>query len=175
MKLFCSPLDPTGTAAAGTDISVALYRRADRSDVVSIGATILQRLSRRKFAIAPRAWDLLSVALSIIAADTSVRRSSSPDGWTRQLDLCVAVNDPDFWSSQKSLLESQLRFLTTDIWSLEFVDGGILPVPPKMKAVKPEQDCVCLLSGGLDSLIGAVNLATDSTRKPYLVSQVAKG
>ena len=144
-------------------------------EIVSIGATALHKLTRHKFIVAPRAWDLLSIALSVIAADTAVSRGTSPDGWTREIDLCIAVSDPSFWASQAGLLESQLRFLTTDIWSFEFVDGGIQPTPPKKGALRPEQDCVCLLSGGLDSLIGAVDLVSDGTRRPYLVSQVSKG
>ena len=111
----------------------------------------------------------------MIAADTSESRGNSPDGWTRQIDLCIAVSDPNFWSSQADLLERQLRFLTTDMWSLEFAEGGISPTPPKKGAVRPHQDCVCLLSGGLDSLIGTVNLAAGVSRKPYLVSQVSQG
>ena len=174
MRLFCAPRDRIASAPAGADFSVVLYSRVDTPDTVSIGATALQKLTRHKFVVAPRAWDLLSLALSVIAADTSVSRGNSSDGWTRQIDLQVAVNDPDFWSSQTGLLENQLRFLTTDIWSLEFVDGGILPTPPKTGAVRPDQDCVCLLSGGLDSLIGAANLA-GSAKMPYLVSQVSRG
>ncbi|MQX38590.1 hypothetical protein GHC57_18950 [Roseospira navarrensis] len=58
---------------------------------------------------------------------------------------------------------------------MEFVDGGVLPSPPsKRKQIRPAEDCVCLLSGGLDSLIGAADLAADG-KKPYLVSQVSPG
>ena len=175
MKLFCAPRDCITSAPVETDRLVVLYSQADASDRVSIGATALQQLIRKKFNPASRAWDLLSIALSVIAADTSMRRVNSPDGWTRQINLCIAVNDPDFWSSEASLIENQLRFLTTDIWSLEFAAGGILPAPPKKGAIRPYQDCVCLLSGGLDSLIGAVNLAANGANKPYLVSQISQG
>lgn len=175
MKVFCAPRDRIAAASVGTDVPVVLFSQADAPGMVSIGATALHRLTRHKFVAAPHAWDLLSIALSVIAADTAVSRGTSPDGWTREIELCVAVSDPDFWSSQVDILESQLRFLTTDIWSLEFVDGGILPTPPKKGAVKPDRDCVSLLSGGLDSLIGAIDLAAGGTHKPYLVSQVSKG
>ena len=175
MKLYCAPRNRIASALPRNDRLVVLYSQADTPNTVSIGATALKNLIQQKFVAAPRAWDLLSIALSVIAADTSVNRGNSPDGWTRHIDLCIAVNDPDFWSSQVDLLERQLRFLTTDMWSLEFVDGGILPIPPQKGAVRPYQDCVCLLSGGLDSLIGALNLAADASRKPYLVSQVSLG
>ena len=175
MKLYCAPRNRIVSALSRKDRLVVLYSQADKPNTISIGATALKNLIQQKFVAAPRAWDLLSIALSVIAADTSVSRGNSPDGWTRHIDLCIAVNDPDFWSSQADLLERQLRFLTTDIWLLEFVDGGILPIPPQKGAVRPYQDCVCLLSGGLDSLMGALNLAADASRKPYLVSQVSLG
>jgi hypothetical protein len=175
MKLYCAPLDRIKSGAAGTDLPVVLYSHADQPDAVSIGATALHRLTRSGFTVAPRAWDLLSIALSVIAADTAVQRADSPDGWTRDIGLRIAVGDPVFWTSQKALLESQLRFLTTDMWTLEFVDGGIQPSPPsKRKRVAPVQDSVCLFSGGLDSLIGASDLAA-AGKKPYLVSQVSRG
>lgn len=175
MKLYCAPLDLIRSGAAGIDLPVVLYSHADQPNAVSIGATALYRLVHSGFTVTPRAWDLLSVAFSIIAADTAVHRGDSPDGWTRVLNLRVAVGDPGFWSSQKALLESQLRFLTTDIWTLDFVDGGILPSPPSARRrVTPVQDSVCLFSGGLDSLIGASDLAT-AGKNPYLVSQVSRG
>lgn len=175
MKLYCAPLDRIKSGAAGTDLPVVLYSHAGQPGLVSIGATALHRLTRSGLTIAPRAWDLLSIALSVIAADTAVQRGKSPDGWTRDIDLRIAVSDPGFWSSQKALLEAQLRYLTTDMWTLDFVDGGIQPSPPpKRKRVKPAQDSVCLFSGGLDSLIGASDLVATG-RNPYLVSQVARG
>lgn len=175
MKLYCAPLDRVRSATADDELAVVLYGRADTSDAVSIGATARERIRRKGLVAAPRAWDLLSIALSVIAADTAVWRSESPDGWTRNPCLRIAVCDPDFWSSQKESLENLLRFLTTDTWSIDFVDGGYLPCPPaKQKQIVPTENCVCLLSGGLDSLIGAVDLATAGT-KPYLVSQVSKG
>jgi len=175
MKLYCAPLDRIKSRPTDGKLPVVLYGRADTPGAVSIGAAALDRLTHRGLMPAPRAWDLLSIALSVIAADTAVGRGQSPDGWTRMMDLRIAVSDPVFWISQKQQLESQLRFLTTDIWSLEFVDGGILPKPPvRRKQLVPPEDCICLLSGGLDSLIGASDLAA-AGKKPYLVSQVSRG
>lgn len=66
-----------------------------------------------------------------------------------------------------------LRFLTGDFWKLTLADGGYPPPRPKAP-VMFDADCVCLLSGGLDSLVGALNL-TEEGRHPLLVSQTAKG
>ena len=134
---------------------------------------MLELVQRAKLVPAARAWDLLSLALSVICADTAVHRGESPDGWTRQIALKVAVSNPDFWNAHRELIEDQLKFLTTDIWQLEFTGLGLLPKPPK-DPVFPDEDCVALLSGGLDSLIGAVDLVSDG-KTPYAVSQVSAG
>jgi 7-cyano-7-deazaguanine synthase in queuosine biosynthesis len=116
----------------------------------------------------------MSIALSVIAADIGVRRDRSPDGWTRQIDLQVAVSDPAFWTSQGPLLDRQLRFLTNDLWCCTFTDGGLLPTPPRSPTL-PDEDSVALLSGGLDSLVGVLDLVTRDNRRPHVVSQVSQG
>src|SRR5690606_29898404 len=110
----------------------------------------------------------LSLALSLVAADVRVHRDVSPDGWTRQIDLTVAVGEPDVWNSQAPQIEAALRFLSTDIWTIRFVGGGHRPLPPD-ELFMPTQDCVCLLSGGMDSLIGAIDLVAEG-RAPLAVS-----
>jgi hypothetical protein len=63
--------------------------------------------------------------------------------------------------------------LTGDFWTLRFLPDGVKP--PKAKTQhQSDADCVCLLSGGIDSLIGAIDL-TFKDRKPLFVSQVARG
>lgn len=174
MKVTCAPKELTILSPSQRDLRVVLYDYADQPAETSIGAAVLDTIKRLEIAPAPRTWDLLSIALSVIAADTSIRRNESPDGWTRQLELQIAVNDPVFWSSQTELLAQQLRFLTTDRWKLEFLDGGILPAPPE-DPKRPQEDCVSLLSGGLDSLVGTLDLAKADQKLPYLVCQVVRG
>ncbi len=174
MRIVCAPENHKFAAPAGGDLNVILYGRVSRPDTAAVGATARHIIQHRKLEPAARAWDLLSIALSVVVADTAARRDESPDGWTRQLDLHVAVGDPDFWTAQRDLLIRQLEFLTTDIWSITFMDGGVQPVPPKAPA-RPEQDCIVLLSGGLDSLVGAIDLVKAHGKDPYAVSQVSKG
>lgn len=64
-------------------------------------------------------------------------------------------------------------FLTGDFWRLKFRKGG----RPRPQSTAPKQydaDCVCLLSGGVDSLVGAIDL-TAIGRKPIFVTQLVKG
>ena len=137
------------------------------------GSLIAERIRRAKLNPSARAWDLLSLVLAVVAGDHAHHRSESPDGWTRQIDITVAVTDPDFWNSQSALLRYLLGFLMTDVWRVEFVGGGFMPEPHSPPTPSPE-DCVVLLSGGLDSLIGAIDL-TAAGHTPLAVSHVVRG
>ena len=100
-------------------------------------------------------------------------RNTSPDGWTRQFNLNIAVSEPEFWELQKRLIEKQLRFLTTDIWNIHFLPGGHIFQPNK-EIIYPDEEGIILLSGGLDSLIGAIDI-TANDKKLFAVSQVVRG
>jgi hypothetical protein len=65
-------------------------------------------IRRQKYHPAARAWDFLSIALSVVTADLAGHRHRSPDGWTREFELEVPVADPTFWNSQVDSLESLL-------------------------------------------------------------------
>lgn len=172
MKILCAPTTFSFDDVEA-DLNVALYAQAPQPDSGSIGEAIAKSIRRRKFSPPPRAWDFLSIALSCFAADLAGHRKRSPDGWTRTFDLSIAVNDPVFWTAQKSALESMMAFLTTDIWTFEFLEGGYHPTPPKTKVFQ-KGDSVALLSGGLDSLIGAIDLAAEGYT-PVTVSHVSRG
>lgn len=173
-KIICAPEGFDFVARQPGDLQIVLYGHTYERGRGEIGATVRNVIQHRKIEPVPRAWDLLSIALSVVAADIGVQRNDSPDGWTRQLDLRVAVSDPDFWTTQRDLLNQQLRFLTTDIWNVSFLEGGLQFVPAK-STIKPDQDCVVLLSGGLDSLVGTIDLVKAHGRNPYVVSQVSQG
>ncbi len=172
MKLVCAP--KTYAFPDDADVlRVILYGRPDRPEDGSAGAALMEEVLRRKLVAAPRAWDLLSLALSVIAADFAGHRDRSPDGWSREFDLEVAVTDPAFWNTQAEVVQAALAFLSTDRWRVRFVGGGMLPEPPR-EQVLPDEDCVVLLSGGLDSLVGVIDLVT-SGKRPFAVSQTVRG
>jgi len=118
-------------------------------------------------------WDFTTIALSVAAADNSLNRKASADGWTRQIDLTIYLCEPFAWEPVKKDLQNTLRFLTGDFWTLTFLEGGINP-PYAKKMKQYDADCVSLLSGGVDSLVGAIDLVSDKHR-PLFVSQVVKG
>jgi 7-cyano-7-deazaguanine synthase in queuosine biosynthesis len=172
MRLICGP-DTFSLPGADGALRIILYGQPEAENRGSAGDAAKIEVLRRRLEAAPRAWDLLSIALSVVTADFAGLRDQSPDGWTREFDLDVAVADPVFWNSQATALAGTLSFLTTDRWRLQFYDGGMLPAPPR-EPVQLEEDCVVLLSGGIDSLVGAIDLVA-AGRKPFAVSQIVRG
>lgn len=172
MKLICAPKDFPFQGGADA-LDVMLYSNADRPTRGSAGAAIIEDIQKSKLHAATAAWDFLSLALSVTAADLAGHRTASPDGWTREFEMEVAVSNPDLWNYQGELVDRLLGFLTTDKWQVRFIAGGISPKPPQ-NAELPTEDCVALLSGGLDSFIGNLDLAATG-RKAYAVSQTVRG
>ena len=165
---------PPGTALPrGIDLPITLYAHRQTSQFGEVGALVPAAVSSLGLRPNARAWDFLSIALATVAADEACPRHVSADGWTRQISVLIAVVDPTFWAGQASALQEALRFVTGDIWSLSFMDGGFLPASPARPPARTE-NAVCLLSGGMDSLIGAIDLVS-AGQSPLLVSQVAKG
>ena len=123
--------------------------------------------------------DLLVLAAHVHAADTRISRAEqSQDSWTREIRLVVPVSEPDRWGAAASTLQKALDFLTGDRWTIGFrarparfatiaqVDSPTLLPPPF--------DSVSLFSGGLDSLIGAID-QLENGAMPLLVSHFGEG
>jgi hypothetical protein len=172
MKLVCGPRG-FELPAPESALRVILYGQAGAENCGSAGDAVKSEILRRRLEGAPRAWDFLSIALSIVAADLAGLRDQSPDGWTRELELDIAVADSEFWTQHAAAFADALTFLTTDRWKLRFHEGGVLPAPPR-EPVRPLEDSIVLLSGGLDSLVGAIDL-TRTGRKPFAISQTVRG
>jgi hypothetical protein len=172
MKLVSGP-DISAPLELSDALRVVLFGQAGSSDRGSAGDAVKSEIQHRRLVPSARAWDLLSIALSVVTADFAGLRDQSPDGWTREFEIEVAVTDPAFWTGQAKALSDALGFLTTDLWAFRFREGGMLPTPPR-HPVYPAEDCVALLSGGLDSLIGAIDLVA-AGRKPFVVSQTVRG
>lgn len=111
--------------------------------------------------------DLLALAILTYLADRTAPRPRGRQLATRELELSVPVADPDLWASATPALEDLLRFLSGDEWRLSFKAGRAATNPP---ASKPQPaGAVCLLSGGADSLAGALTTKQDGLT-PALVS-----
>jgi len=172
MRIVCAP-EPYDFAQEQSDLSVVLFGTTNDPNKGAIGNGVPATVRRARLAPVSLAWDLVSLALSVFAADLAGHRTTSPDGWTRTFDLYVAVSDPELWSGYKERVEQLLRFLTTDLWTVSFLGGGLTPEPhPKAKAL--QVDATVLLSGGLDSLIGAIDRGSTG-KKLIAVSHIVRG
>jgi 7-cyano-7-deazaguanine synthase in queuosine biosynthesis len=172
MKMICAPASVLQVPNKDTR-RVVLYGPSVLPEDWRAGAVAKKQILRAKLNAAPRAWDFLSLALSVVSADLMGLREKSPDGWTREFELQVAVSDPAFWSTQASEIEAALAFLSTDRWRIHFVEGGLIPEAP-VAPTYPEEDCIVLVSGGLDSLIGLIDRVADG-KKPFVLSQTVRG
>ena len=118
----------------------------------------------------PLLRDILDIATGALMSDIAVLRGSN-EAWTRDLDLLMPVREPDFWDENRDRLAGILHALTRDNFRLTFcahepAEEELLR--PSAEAA-PEVDCVSALSGGLDSLAGAVMLLR-AGRKPLFVT-----
>lgn len=125
------------------------------------------------------AVDLLIVTALVYAADTRIsRESESQDTWTREIRLIVPVHDPVRWDAARPTLERMLRFLTGDHWTFGFRSRpshfAVLAPRKTTKKMFQSFDSLSLFSGGLDSLIGAIDLL-ENGKTPLFVSHAAEG
>ncbi|MCX7599205.1 MAG: hypothetical protein N2512_10140 [Armatimonadetes bacterium] len=118
----------------------------------------------------PEVADLLDLAAAVYLADLAVLRGRN-ERFVRDLELHVPVRRLDLWRSLADDLVRLVWHLTGDNLSLHLWPRPPGERPPKVAGPSnpPGRDCVCLLSGGLDSLAGAVMLLRTG-RRPFFVS-----
>lgn len=181
-RIICH-VDPATVPELGTptDIHVLLYGSTPvRPGTAIAGGQIPDLASRFGLVIRDAAFDFVSVALAVTAADTFVKRESGEDAWARTFEVELPLSDVAPWERVRERLEAALHFLSGDIWTFRFAPGGRRApasddVRRRTRVVPLDQvDCACLFSGGLDSAIGALRLIGDQ-RRPLLVSHVYRG
>ena len=170
LTVYATPKPADVARAHRRDNSIGLLLYGSGSpDLPGVGPHL--ETQARKMLLGPpsvRAWDFLSLALGVFAADRFVVRDGSPDGWTRVIGLDIALREPDPWRPFLPKLSEALRFLTGDVWHVSVRDGG--KAPPAIPTRRHDRDALTLFSGGLDSFLGALQLKA-AGRRPFLVSQ----
>ncbi len=174
MKVICAPQNRLPRRLTSNIEYFSLYTNSGRPNVKFIANGWKRELEKSRIVTSVIVWDFVTIALSVAAADLSCERKDSADGWTRKIELKVYLCDSTPWVAQRELLEKAFRFLTGDVWKLEFVDGGVRPPRGNIIPLKTNADAIALLSGGMDSLIGGIDLVSNGI-KPCFVSQEAKG
>jgi hypothetical protein len=175
-KIICYP---RSSAPVHFDNSIDYFELFSHTDVSgsnirALGLPLPNEL--KKYGIVPSiaAVDFAAFAFSVVASDKLVSRADSPDGWTRMIDLTIYLSEPDKWMLIKTKIEKMLRFLTGDFWTLTFLLAEAPAIQTAYEPLLRENDCVCLLSGGVDSLVGAIDLLSEQ-RNPLFVSQIIRG
>lgn len=86
------------------------------------------------------------------------RRRNSVDGWSREFKVKFPVQNLNNWNDIGEKFNSLLSFLTGDYWTVEFYQSSIdLPSQTLPEEYNGSFSQVNLFSGGLDSLIGAID------------------
>lgn len=128
----------------------------------------------------PESIDLFYISLMVFYADRKVLRRMQPDAWTRHITVYMPVLSLDKWNANRQLLESMLDFLTGDHWHFYFRGRTLNKYETLRKEViqkskkKISSTEFCMLSGGLDSFIGATDLLS-SGHKPIFVGNYNGG
>lgn len=146
-------------------------------------------IGKKQMYITPRrftdeALDLFYISLMVYCVDKRVSREAQDDAWTRYFEMYIPVMQLEKWESCKETLTKALDFLTGDHWTLHFRRRIALTADEdnyrkgrwryRRSIRRIDTDVFCMLSGGLDSFIGAINLLCDG-EKTIFVSHYGGG
>lgn len=146
-------------------------------------------LRKKQMYITPRrftdeALDLFYISLMVYCVDKRVIRDDQDDAWTRDLELYIPVMSYEKWERSKLILTNALNFLTGDHWTIHFRRRFTLTEDEdkylkgrwryRRSVKRINTDVFCMLSGGLDSFIGAINLLKEH-KSPIFVSHYGGG
>ncbi len=122
--------------------------------------------------------DLFLISSIVYGIDILLPRSvASDNNWNREIEVIIPVENAIVFNDNKRLLNDTLTFLTGDLWNLSFEKSTLNLLYQDGKRSKLRDDTirrtykvVNLFSGGMDSLIGAINQLTNSKDRLLLVS-----
>ena len=112
-----------------------------------------------------KSMDILFFSVYIHLIDNLLPRDKlAVDNWQREIKIKIPVSEPLLWGKNVNTIVEALEFLTGDEWNIEFYELS------EKYFLSDELDLVdsihveniCLLSGGMDSLVGAINLIQES-------------
>ncbi len=114
--------------------------------------------------------DVVWLAVTSFLADRTVKR---PNGWQRDMQICVPVADTFTWHRVATEVNALLSFLTSDAWEVTFWPSHNIDSIGSPNAVsanlESSPESICLFSGGADSVCGLVTELAQN-RKVLLAS-----
>ena len=146
-----------------------------------------ERLSIRLVEPIPgRLLDLLEISAGVFAADGSIQRGGEtrPNfgrAWRRQFDFRIDVREPDFWNraAVRAQLSEVLDAISEDEARFSFAQSNAAPDAQVYfkfdQATHPAFQCdeVVLFSGGIDSLVGTLELLEAGKGRVALVTHLS--
>lgn len=108
------------------------------------------------------AIDLLYVSLFVFYLDRVFGREDSLDSWSRDIEVNFPVLELEKWNTNQKLLENMLNFLSGDKWNIAFRKRELTQNEQEyLKKINNRDnniEAISMLSGGLDSFIGAIDI-----------------
>lgn len=174
MKINISLSEPTNSYEFAGIILNSDYP-GFQSVALNIEYQNLYKFTKRESGVA---FDLFFIACIVYGTDILLsRKIYGIDGWTRELELSIPVESPQIFHNCKTELEYTLNFLTGDKWHISFEERKLNSMFKigKLQMVctdsfRTKHKVVNLFSGGMDSLIGAINQLEKSDDSLCLVS-----
>lgn len=124
------------------------------------------------------ALDLFYLSLMVFYADRKIQRNNQADRWTRDIEIYMPVFSVQKWTNNAHILKAALDFLTGDNWTIHFRERYCLTDDEikykngryryRNSIKKVDADAFCMLSGGLDSLIGAIDLLSEGNKSIFV-------
>ncbi|KIM10486.1 MAG: hypothetical protein KU37_09255 [Sulfuricurvum sp. PC08-66] len=117
--------------------------------------------------------DVLYFTSIVYTIDKIIQRTQTYDHWSRDIDVNIPVSNTDLWDSAKETLKEAVDFLTSDNWIFNFRELENISYFEREETlpVNANFENICLFSGGLDSLAGAINLI-DEKNNVLLISHI---
>lgn len=131
----------------------------------NITINTIQLFNTLKFVPDKKSLDILFFSIYIHLIDNLLPRNKlAVDNWQREIQVKIPVSEPLRWNQNVNTIIEALNFLTGDEWNIEFYELN------EQYFLNEELDLadtiqvenICLLSGGLDSLVGAIDLIQES-------------
>jgi 7-cyano-7-deazaguanine synthase in queuosine biosynthesis len=166
------------------DMTVASYEKklTINTGLVSgkeamLSTKVFTEFRKQKLIFESNITDLLHLALGVYTTDQVISREDHGfQGWSRHFKVFVPVTDVNMWNLSKESIEELLSFLSGDKWEFSFRQKPGKQEKLKLQTDKNPQKInkVSLFSGGLDSLVGAIDLL-DNDIKTAFVSHYKRG
>jgi hypothetical protein len=95
--------------------------------------------------------DLLDIAVTVFLSDQHIERD---ENLARKISILIPVRNPKRWNAAKRRLVQIIAFLIQSEFDIHFVQGEKDVSKFTAYETRDSNDCVCLLSEGLDNAAG---------------------